>query len=560
MQRPAALGRGIVFFRVTKNRSKRRLSADLRHLRMARSIPAPTPLSPELAAVPRRFFRVLEALSACAFSLALTACVGTGGIVADAQLPAPNQLATDAAIEAATLQAGWPDSHWWQGFGDPQLNQWVALTLAGSPSLAAANARLRQARAAAGLAEAREAPQLGASATLDRRNWPTDGFYGPGDLADRTTWDNHAGLSLSYDLDLWHRDRSASERSLDLAHMGAAQARHARLSLVRDVVRVYIGMALSYARQDILEATLDQQRQVLALANQRLRAGIGTQLEVSQAQTLIPETQRQLDALEEQVAQARNQLAALAGKGPGAAAGLQRPRLSLAQGLGLPTRLPAQLLGQRPDVVASRWQVAAQARGIEVAQASFYPNVDLSASLGYMTTSGGLLAFLTGQKLGYSAGPAVSLPLFDGGRLRAELGEAAGGYDLAVAQYQEVLANALKDVSDQLIRRASLEHQASYAEQSVASAQHAWTLARVGWQRGLTGYLDVLQAQTALLRQRTVQEEVQAARLVTQVDLVTALGGGLEAGSDSPAPDRLSAPRLPAALSLMDKARQRVTP
>jgi NodT family efflux transporter outer membrane factor (OMF) lipoprotein len=510
--------------------------------------------------VPRRFIRVLNALSACAFSLALTACVGTGGIAAKAQLPAPDQLATDAAIQAATTEAAWPNGQWWQGFGDLQLNQWVTLTLAGSPSLAAASARLRQARAAAGVVEAREAPQLNANVTLDRRNWPTDGFYGPGDLANQTTWDNHAGLSLSYDLDLWHRERSASERSLDLAHMSAAQARQARLSLVRDVVRVYIGMALSYARQDILQATLDQQHQVLALADQRLAAGIGTQLEVSQARTLIPETQRQLDGLEEQIAQARNQLAALAGKGPGAGASLQRPQLRLAQGLGLPSRLPAQLLGQRPDVVASRWQVAAQARGIEVAQAGFYPNVDLSASLGYMTTSGGLMAFLTGQKLGYSAGPAITLPLFDGGRLRSELGEAAGGYDLAVAQYQEILANALRDVSDQLIRRESLEHQAGYAAQSVASAERAWTLAKVGWQRGLTGYLDVLQAQTALLRQRTVQEEVQAARLVAQVDLVTALGGGLEAGSDTPARGRLSAPRLPAALSLMDKAHEQLKP
>jgi NodT family efflux transporter outer membrane factor (OMF) lipoprotein len=503
---------------------------------------------------------VLKALSAGAFSTIISGCISTGGIGPKAELPAADHFATDAAIQAAVVEAGWPNGQWWRGYGDPQLDRWIGLVLEGNPNLAAASARLSQARAAAGVAEAREAPQLSADATLHRRNWPTDGFYGPGDLANQTTWDNNAGLSLSYDLDLWHRDRNASERALDLAHVAAAQARQAQLALTRDVVRVYIGMALSYARQDILEATLEQQSHVLALANQRLAAGIGTQLEVSQAQTLIPETHRQLDALGEQIAQARNQLAALAGKGPGDGATLQRPRLRLEGALGLPSRLPAQLLGQRPDVVASRWQVAAQARGIDVAHAGFYPNVDLSASLSYMATSGGMLEFLTGHKLGYSAGPAISLPLFDGGRLRSELGEAAAGYDLAVAQYREVLANALKDVSDQLIRGESLEHQAAFAAQSVASAQRAWELATLGWQRGLTGYLDVLQAQTALLRQRTVQEEVQAARLAAQADLITALGGGLQAGDDSPVQERLAAPPLPAALSLMDNLHSPVRP
>jgi NodT family efflux transporter outer membrane factor (OMF) lipoprotein len=503
----------------------------------------------------RRFSRALEALSACVFYSCLSGCIGTGGIVPSATVPLPDALATDAAIQAATVEARWPEGQWWHAFGDPQLDHWVSLALEGSPSLAIASARLRQARSAAGIAQARETPQARADGALHRRNWPTDGFYGPGDLADQTTWDNNAGLSLSYDLDVWHRDQNASERDLDLAHVAAAQARQARLALTRDVVHVYIALALSYARRDILHATLAQQSQVLDLANRRLAAGIGTQLEVSQANTLVPETHRQLDDMDEQIAQARNQLAALAGKGPGEGAALQRPHLQLGAALGLPGRLPAQLLGQRPDVVASRWQVAAQARGIDVAHAGFYPNVDLTASLSYMATSGGMLSFLTGQKLGYSAGPAFSLPIFDGGRLRSELGQAAAGYDLAVAQYQHVLAEALREVSDQLIRGESLAHQATFAEASVASAQHAYDLARVGWQRGLTGYLDVLQAQTALLRQRTIEEQVQASRLAAQADLITALGGGLGAGTDVPASERLAAPVTPAALTLLDNLR-----
>jgi NodT family efflux transporter outer membrane factor (OMF) lipoprotein len=241
--------------------------------------------------------------------------------------------------------------------------------------------------------------------------------------------------------------------------MSVAEARQAQLELQNNIVRVYIELSLHYAQRDIVEATLKQQQQILDLAQKRLDGGIGTHFEVSQAETPLPETHRQIDALDEEIALSRNQLSALAGKGPGEGAQLQRPTLSLGAALKLPSSLPAQLLGQRPDVVASRWQVAAQARGIDVAHAGFYPNVDLVGSLGYMATGGGMLEFLTGKKLNYTVGPAISLPIFDGGRLRAELGEASAGYDIAVAHYNQTLVNALKNISDQLIRRESMDKQ-----------------------------------------------------------------------------------------------------
>jgi NodT family efflux transporter outer membrane factor (OMF) lipoprotein len=245
-------------------------------------------------------------------------------------------------------------------------------------------------------------------------------------------------------------------------------------------------------------------------------------------------------------------LAALAGKGPGDGAGLRRPTLALGAPLKLPSTLPAELLGQRPDVVASRWQVAAQARGIDVAHAGFYPNVDLVGSLGYMATGGGALEFLTGKKLNYNVGPAISLPIFDGGRLRAELGEAAAGYDIAVAHYNQTLVNALKNISDQLIRRESMDKQAEFAAESVASAQKTYDIAMVAFQRGLTDYLNVLNAQGMLFHQQQIQQQVQAARLSAHAELVTALGGGLEAGRDVPEDSRTQPSKTPAALAIFD--------
>jgi len=498
--------------------------------------------------VPRRISRALQPLIVLALTLAISGCIGTGGIAPQGKALQADALVTDAAIQSAAQDAHWPTAQWWQAYRDPQLNRWIDLAVQDSPSLAMAAARVRQAKSMAGIAEAAESLQISGETTLKRHNWPTDQFYGPGDLANSTTWDNNAALGLSYALDLWGRESNASERALDMAHMSVAEARQARLELQNNIVRVYIELSLHYAQRDIVDATLKQQAQILELAQKRLNGGIGTHFEVSQAQTPLPETHRQLDALDEEIALSRNQLAALAGKGPGDAAQLQRPTLSLAAPLKLPSTLPAQLLGQRPDVVASRWQVAAQARGIDVAHAGFYPNVDLVGSLGYMATGGGALEFLTGKKLNYSVGPAISLPIFDGGRLRAELGEASAGYDIAVARYNQTLVNALKNISDQLIRRESMDKQQAFAAESVATAQKTYDIAMIAYQRGLTDYLNVLNAQTLLFKQQQVQQQVQAARLSAHAGLVTALGGGLGAGNDVPNAEQTQVPKTPSLL------------
>ncbi|WP_455924033.1 efflux transporter outer membrane subunit [Pseudomonas putida] len=477
-------------------------------------------------------------LAVLTLTLTISGCISTHGIGPQSQPMPADQLQTDAAIAQARSDAHWPDSRWWQAYGDAQLNGWIDDAQRNSPTLAEAAARVRQAKAMAGIEAANEAPQLTGKASITRHKWPTDNYYGPGELADVTNFDNNAALGLSYSLDLWGRDASATEQALDNAHASAAQQRAAQLELQGNIVRSYIQLSEQYAQRDILKALLAQQQQVLDLAQKRFDHGIGTQLEVSQAQTSLPETRRQIDSLDESIALTGNQLAALAGKGPGAARTLQRPTLTLAAPLALPAHLPAQLLGQRPDVVASRWRVNAQARGIEVARAGFYPDVDLSASLGFSGTGGGVLEFLTANKLGGTVGPALSLPIFDGGRLRGQLGAASAGYDLAVAQYNQTLVQALKDISDQLIRRQSMDNQATLASQGVADAQRSYDIARMAFQRGLTGYLEVLNAQTQLFREQQIQQQVQATRLQTQANLVIALGGGVRAGSDSPNPAR----------------------
>lgn len=466
--------------------------------------------------------------------LTIAGCASTGGVAPQASGVQPASLDAGNAIRAANADAQWPAVDWWRAYNDPQLNEWVDAAQAGNPSLAAAQARVREAMSMAGVARSALSPQVNGNLSIQRQKWADNLYYGPGPLAGEQSWNNTGTLGLSYHLDIWGKDKNAAERALDAAHASSADARAAQLELENNVVRTYIEMSLNYALLDIAKSTLQQQQQIVDLASRRLKGGIGTQLEVSQAETPLPEYERQIDEIEEKIALGRNQLAALAGKGPGAGDSIQRPTLSLNAPAGLPSALPADLIGHRPDVVAARWTVAAQARGIDVAKADFYPDINLLASIGGYAAMGPLFQFLKNPSHSWSAGPALSLPILDGGRLRSQLGAASASYDEAVDQYNQSIVGALKDISDQVIRIRSLATQADDADRSVATARKNYDLSREGYRRGLTDYLNVLIAQNQLLHAQEGVARIQAERLGAHASLVTALGGGLDDPANGP--------------------------
>jgi NodT family efflux transporter outer membrane factor (OMF) lipoprotein len=476
----------------------------------------------------------IATLAVLAISLIIAGCASPGNIAPQAHSNDPMSLDAGAAIRAADIDAQWPAADWWRTYHDPQLNRWVEAALAGNPTLAVAQARVRNAQSLAAINAAALAPQVNGSLSIQGQHWSDNVYYGPGPLADQTTWNNTGALSLSYHLDLWGRDKNAAEAALDLAHASAADARAAQLEIEANVVRTYIDMSMNYELLDIEKSTLAQQQQVADLANRRLKGGLGTQLEVSQAETPLPESERRIDALEEEIALGRNQLAALAGKGPGAGDTITRPQLALNGPAGLPSALPAELIGHRPDIVAARWTVAAQARGIDVAHADFYPNINLLASVGGFAAMGPFFQFLHAQSGQWTAGPAASLPILDGGRLRAQLGAASAGYDIAAGQYNQAIVGALKEISDQVVRIRSLDTQAKDAQRSVDIATKNYRLSREGYRRGLTDYVNVLIAQTQQLRAQEGVARVQADRLNARATLVTALGGGLVEPADGP--------------------------
>jgi NodT family efflux transporter outer membrane factor (OMF) lipoprotein len=257
-----------------------------------------------------------------------------------------------------------------------------------------------------------------------------------------------------------------------------------------------------------------------------VRAGLDSRLELKQVETSIPAARARVAQVEEEIALARNQIAALLGKGPDRGLALERPTLRMA-GVALPSRVPADLLGRRPDVVASRLRAEAASRQVAAQKAEFYPDVNLSALVGLQSVT--LSHLLDPASAIPSIGAAVRLPIFDGGRLRGALAQRNAEYDAAVEQYNQTLADALREVVDQLTSLRSVNAQRTEVESALASAEEAYALAVTRYKAGLGSLLQVLTAEMAVLEQRNLRADLQSRELALSIDLMRALGGGYEA-------------------------------
>lgn len=495
----------------------------------------------------KRWGTTLLLASAALLTLGLAGCADMKGISPQAKITDSNTLATGAAINSANLDANWPKAAWWQAYGDPQLNALVQQAISGNPTLKIARARVELAGSLAGIARAKTLPQVGAEAAATRELFTGQGLVPP-PLAGNSEWYNELTVKAGYDLDLWEKDSNALKAALDTVHASAAEARGAQLQLETTLVRSYLQLSLQYRLKDVALASLRQQESIANIARRRQRAGLGTQLEVSQAETSLPVAQSNIEQLDESISLLRNQIAALTGQGPGAGDAVQRPRLlaglsgapavpanpanpeatpsSTQLPISLPDYVPANLVGRRPDVVAQRWRVEAAGKNIEVAKAGFYPDINISAFLGFQSL--GFAGFLSANSLARGISPAISLPIFEGGRLRSHLGAETANYDAAVESYNSTLVTALQSVADQIVRLKSSEKQKAQISQALALAQKSYDIAQRGFHSGISEYLTVLNTQTVLLQQQQRMEQIDAAYLDAWAQLMQALGGGLE--------------------------------
>lgn len=475
----------------------------------------------------RQFFptRLLFVLSAALLAAVLSGCADMGNIKPRAQLLEADRVA--AGIPPADgMRAQWPQVRWWESYADSQLNALIAKALSDSPSLHIAEARVRQAQAVATMAEGATLPEVGFSASMTRQLFSQNDFIPP-PQAGNYDWYNRAVVEASYDLDLWGRNRQALTAALDETRVAEAEAQMARLALENNIVRSYVQLALNYALKDIVADTLQHRRKALEITQKRLAAGLATEVETSQLEASLPGLEARLEQHEENITLIGRQLAVLSGQGPGAGQAIMRPSLKLLDSawLQLPSELPADLIGRRPDVAARRWGVEAAAHRIDVAKAAFYPNINLMAFIGFQGL--GFARFLDSDSSIRGIGPAISLPIFDGGRLRGNLGAHTAAYDIAVESYNDTVLRALQGVSNALTVAQSQRHQQHLIEGGVATARKARTLAGKGYAAGITDFLVVLNSEVTLLLEEEQAALINARRLESYAGLMLALGGGL---------------------------------
>ncbi|MDR3415039.1 MAG: efflux transporter outer membrane subunit [Nevskia sp.] len=458
-------------------------------------------------------------------ALLLQACAGMGGIAPQSRQLDPRGLDPGAALSAPQADAGWPQPGWWKAYGDPQLDALVDTALAGNPDLRIAQARVRQAAGQSAAAGAATLPEVDGSAGFIR-TLQTREEFSPSLIGAYAYWDNSALLKASFDLDLWGKNRATAEGALDAQQAAEVNVRAAGLTLAAAAVQGYVQLDAQYALRDVAQANLERQQQVLDIARRRYAAGLGTELEVTEAATVLPETQAQLEQIDEAIALQRHQLAALAGEGPGDGDRLARPALHDGAAVDLPAAIPAGLVGRRPDIVAQRWAVEAAGKDIAVARARFYPDVNLVAFAGLEGLS--FDRFFQNSATTYGAGPALTLPVFEGGRLRGNLQAQTAAYDIAVETYNRTVIAALQQVSDQIASLRSLQTQLQRTDEALALAQQAYHQAELGFRAGLSDYLSVLNTQGELLAQQRSRAQIEARRLAAHTALMQALGGGFD--------------------------------
>lgn len=479
----------------------------------------------------QRFSASLACIGAAAL---LSACASNGDLRPQSRIDDGAGLSAAAVLDGMTLSAAaWPDNHWWQRYGDAQLGVVIAEALAGNPGLRLADARVRQAAAVAGMAESTLAPQVAASARLSRQHYSENSVLPP-KLAGKWATTADTGVNVSYELDFWGKNQAAVAAAIGRRHAAEVEAEASRLMLTVGVCQAYIRLSQLYAQRDLAEAVLRQRQQILSLTDRRVNAQLDSALELKQAQQAIPEALGNLAALDEALTLAGQQLAALMGAGPDRALSIVRPRLASNAPAGVPTRLPSELIARRPDVVAQRWRVEAVRQDIKVAQTQFYPSVNLTALVGLQSL--GLGNLLLGGSRMIGAAPGLSLPLFDGGRLRSNLALRDAEYDIAVEQYNQVLVDAVRDVVGQLSSLDALARRATLQRDALETARQAHALSLQRYRAGLGNYLQVLSTETQMLAQERLKVDLDARAFELDIGLVRALGGGYR----MPDPDSLA--------------------
>mgnify|MGYP001766383521 CR=1 FL=1 len=471
------------------------------------------------------------------FRTAALAALLVGACATPRDLPpagVPRGAETIASTQSlsTTLPAAWPDRDLWRMGGDAQLAALIAEGLQSSPDMVAALARLR---AAEGMAQVAGAPLLpGAglqgAATLDKQSY-NNGFpkaFVPQGWNDR----GRLAAALGWDIDLWGRNRAGLAAAVSERRAAEHEISQARLLLISAIALAYADLERLFAERDVRQATVTMRETGARLVAQRLRAGLDMRGSLRLAESQSATARADLAATEEALLLRRHQIAALIGAGPDRGLAIARPQLPPPVLREVPADASTALVAHRPDIAMARERVEAEASRVKAARADFYPAIRLDALAGFQSL--GLDLLMKRDSLAGNVGPAISLPLFQGGALQGRYRVARSRFDAAVADYDRTVIAAYQQVADALASRRAAAERLAEARAALTAAEDAHALARKRYAAGLSTYLDVLAVEDRLLQARLGASSLEAVNRSAAVALVRALGGGFSIDS---APD-----------------------
>ncbi len=475
---------------------------------------------------PRFFHRLGPSLALLLMAGGMTACAVVPNTAPRTALLATHDLESREAL--ASPPADWPTEAWWTASGDAQLNTLIREALIHSPDLDATQARLAKAEALAGQSRAALRPSVTANASYDSTRQTQNNGYPPAFTIAGYNDSGRATLNFAYELDFFGKNRAALAAATSEAQAAAAETAEARLVLAANIAAAYADLAGQFADRDAAERALEVRTRSLDLTRERLANGLESQVAVEQAQGRVANSRAELASLDEQIGLTRNRLAALMGAGPDRGLAITRPNIAALRAFGLPDTLEADLIGRRPDLIAARLRAEAAGSRIKQAKAQFYPNLNLTAYLGQQALGLDVLT-AAGSRIG-QVQPALSLPIFEGGRLRAQYRGAVADYDAAVAAYNGVLATAPQDVADAAVSTRALDRRLAETRAALKASTAAHDLAVQRYRGSLSTYLEVLTAEEAMISDQRAVADLETRAFSLDIALIRALGGGYRAG------------------------------
>jgi len=453
------------------------------------------------------------------FAAALSGCV-----LPPKEAPHPQPLTNDgvglAGVAAEPVADGW-----WNSFQDPQLDRLMREGLKDSPTLVQARARVNEALAQTQSAQSKLLPSANLDASALYQRAP-ENYLIPAPLAGHSFWMGQAGVSLGWDLDFWGHQADAVHRAQALTQSAQYDVDNARLMLAGAIAQAYVELYREYALADIAQRSEAQRQNIVDITRRRVSAGLDTQLELRQAEGQLPQARVARAQAQAAADLAVHQLAALTGQGADSYASIRRPAFTVDAALPVPTTLPINLLARRPDVLSARMNVQAADAQRLADKAAFYPDVNLRAIAGIGAF--GMSNLVEWNARGYGAGPFISLPLFDGGRLRAQYRGSEALLDAAIAGYNDTVLHAVQQTSDQITRLDALAREHIDQQQTLEANEAAYRLAEERYRAGLASYLTVLSAETQVLTARQTMVDILANQAVARVTLLLAVGGSFD--------------------------------